>query len=66
MPHQLTVRQVAVLCAVEPGTVRRWIVSKKLTAARLPGGNYRVSRQDLEAALHTEFTDEQVEAVKQA
>ncbi|PPF74945.1 helix-turn-helix domain-containing protein [Pseudoclavibacter sp. Z016] len=66
MPQNLTVAQVAALLEVTPITVRRWINSKKLPARQLFGGNWRISRQELERALNIEFTDEQISAAKQA
>ncbi|MBS3177194.1 MULTISPECIES: helix-turn-helix domain-containing protein [unclassified Pseudoclavibacter] len=66
MPQNLTVAQVAALLEVTPITVRRWIKRKKLPAKQLFGGNWRISRQELEGALDIAFTDEQIEAVKQA
>ena len=38
---------VARICQVTTVTVGNWIRSGKLTASRVPGGNYRVSNEDL-------------------
>jgi excisionase family DNA binding protein len=39
-----TVDQVAELCQVKPAAVRKWIKAGKIAAIRLPGGQYRIPR----------------------
>jgi excisionase family DNA binding protein len=38
-------------CGVSNTTVLRWVVAGQLPAFRLPGGHYRVGREDLAAFL---------------
>jgi excisionase family DNA binding protein len=42
---------VAKHCGVSNTTVLRWVVAGQLPAFRLPGGHYRVGREDLAAFL---------------
>jgi excisionase family DNA binding protein len=46
-PDYLSVGFIAKRCGVSNATVLRWIGNSQLPAFRLPGGHYRVSRQDL-------------------
>tara|TARA_Y100000310_G_scaffold3792_1_gene4671 strand:+ start:15368 stop:15562 length:195 start_codon:yes stop_codon:yes gene_type:complete len=49
------VKQIAAELDVHPRTVRNWIISGKLrVAAVLPGGQYRITRSDVERLLRTE------------
>ncbi len=43
----LTTSDVARICQVTAVTVGNWIRSAKLKASRVPGGNYRISHDDL-------------------
>lgn len=47
----LTVAEVAQKYRTTPRTVQRWIREDKLRAIRLPGGDYRVRQEDLDAAI---------------
>ncbi len=42
---------VAKHCGVSNTTVLRWVIAGQLPAFRLPGGHYRVGREDLAAFL---------------
>jgi excisionase family DNA binding protein len=42
----VTVRGIANYCLVSDCTVRRWIKDGKISALRLPSGQYRVSADD--------------------
>lgn len=41
-------RYVAALFQVDQATVGRWVASGKLKASQLPGGEYRISQDDLD------------------
>ena len=43
----MTVAEVAAELRVNPATVRRWITAGRLPAITLPGGSYRIERDDL-------------------
>ncbi|MUL50166.1 helix-turn-helix domain-containing protein [Mycobacterium sp. CBMA293] len=47
----LTVGEVADLWGISRRTVHRYIAAGLLKAIKLPGGDYRISRSDLDAAL---------------
>ncbi len=47
----LTPRQVAALFQVDPKTVTRWCRAGKMTAVRLPGGHYRITRAEVERVI---------------
>ena len=47
----LTVSEVAELLKVRPETVRIWLQDGKLTGFKLPGGDWRTTRADLELML---------------
>jgi excisionase family DNA binding protein len=53
-PALATAAEVAELCRVDAATVRRWIDAGKLPAIRLPGGNLRIRRSDVDAFLAPE------------
>jgi excisionase family DNA binding protein len=42
----VTVKGIANYCLVSEGTVRRWIKDGKLSALRLPSGQYRITETD--------------------
>ena len=44
-------RDAAVYCQVSKSTVLKWIKDGKLKAFRLPGGHYRIDRQDFRSFL---------------
>ena len=47
----LTVAEVAELLKCRVETIRRWIIAGKLPAATLPGGEYRIREDDVQALL---------------
>ena len=47
----LTVAEVAGLLRVWPETVRIWLQSDKLKGMKLPGGDWRIQRGDLDEML---------------
>jgi excisionase family DNA binding protein len=47
----VTVKGIANYCLVSECTVRRWIKDGKLSAFRLPSGQYRISATDFKAFL---------------
>ena len=47
----MTVPQVAELLSISPWTVRRYVLQKRLVSRRLPGGDFRFRREDVEAML---------------
>jgi excisionase family DNA binding protein len=47
----VTVQGIANYCLVSECTVRRWIKDGKLSAFRLPSGQYRISATDFKAFL---------------
>jgi excisionase family DNA binding protein len=49
-PEMLTTEQAAAELQVQPATVADWIRSGRLRATRPGGRQYRISREDLEAA----------------
>ena len=46
IPEYISVGFVAKSCGVSNTTVLRWISSRQLSAFRLPGGHYRIERDD--------------------
>jgi excisionase family DNA binding protein len=51
-PEQLlTINDVAALCRVSTKTVRRWIKTRELTAAKL-GAQWRIRPRDLDLFIH--------------
>jgi excisionase family DNA binding protein len=42
----VTVKSIANYCLVSESTVRRWIKDDKLSALRLPSGQYRITAAD--------------------
>jgi excisionase family DNA binding protein len=50
-PEMLTTTQAAELLNVDRATVARWIRLGQLAAVKLPSGQYRVRRRDLDALL---------------
>jgi excisionase family DNA binding protein len=52
VPEQLlTIDDVAALCRVSTKTVRRWIKTRELTAAKL-GAQWRIRPRDLDLFIH--------------
>jgi excisionase family DNA binding protein len=52
VPKQLlTIDDVAALCRVSTKTVRRWIKTRELTAAKL-GAQWRIRPRDLDLFIH--------------
>ena len=52
LPDLLTIRDVAALCRVTPGTVWKWVREGRLPAVRMGGqGPYRIHRDALSAFL---------------
>jgi excisionase family DNA binding protein len=47
----LTIDDVAALCRVSSKTVRRWITTRKLTAAKL-GAQWRIRPRDVDLFIH--------------
>lgn len=47
----LTAEEVAEVLRVAPLTIRRWVASGKLAAIKLPGGQIRVRKADVESIL---------------
>ena len=47
----LTPRVVAAYCHVSKNRVMKWIKDGKLQASRLPGGHYRIDREDFKGFL---------------
>ena len=45
-PEYISVGFIAKRCGVSNTTVLRWISTKQLRAFRLPGGHYRIDRND--------------------
>jgi len=43
---RLTSQDIATYCQVSKSTVLEWIKSGRLKAFRLPGGHYRIDKQD--------------------
>jgi excisionase family DNA binding protein len=48
----VTVKGIANYCLVSESTVRRWIKDGKLSALRLPSGQYRVTAADFRDFLN--------------
>jgi len=51
IPEYLSVGFAAKHCGVSNTTVLRWITAGQLPAFRLPGGHYRIEREDFSAFL---------------
>jgi excisionase family DNA binding protein len=51
LPAMLTPHEVAGLLRVDHSTVLRWIRDDSMAANRLPGGNYRIPRSEVEPLL---------------
>ena len=47
----LTIEDVAALCRVSSKTVRRWIKTRELTAAKL-GSQWRIRPRDVDLFIH--------------
>lgn len=45
-PEYISVGFIAKCCGVSNTTVLRWITTGQLPAFRLPGGHYRIERED--------------------
>ena len=60
LPDYLTVKEVATVVRVHPGTVRRWREDGTLPGVRV-GGTIRFRRQDVEALLGVVSTPEPAE-----
>lgn len=50
-PEYLTTGDIAKYCGVSKVTVLRWIDKENLQAFRLPGGHYRIHRDDFSEFL---------------
>ena len=50
-PQYISVGMVAKHCGVSNTTVLRWITTGQLPAFRLPGGHYRIERDDFSGFL---------------
>ena len=48
----LTIPQAAKYCAISRWTLRKFVKSGDLKAARTPGGNYRILKSDLESFIY--------------
>lgn len=57
LPSYLTVAQVAKQMQVRPPTVYGWIRKGHLSAAKLPGGGYRVQRQHLHSFVEALYEE---------
>lgn len=57
LPPYLTVAQVAEQMQVTPPTVYGWIRKGHLSAAKLPGGGYRVQRQHLRSFVEALYEE---------
>jgi excisionase family DNA binding protein len=53
----LRTEQVAKMLNVAPSTVRNWVRLGRLRSVKLPGGQYRIARRDVEKLLQ-ELQDE--------
>jgi excisionase family DNA binding protein len=51
IPEYITVGFIAKRCGVSNTTVLRWITTGRLPAFRLPGGHYRVERDNFSEFL---------------
>ena len=59
----LTTQQAAEYLLVESKSIRRWLKAGKLQGYKLPGGDWRISLEDLLAVLNPPMeTDENVQA----
>jgi excisionase family DNA binding protein len=47
----LRTEQVAKMLNVAPSTVRNWVRLGRLRSVKLPGGQYRIARRDVEKLL---------------
>ena len=47
----LTVPEIAEMLRVWPDTVRVWLQREKLRGVKLPGGDWRIRREDLDTML---------------
>lgn len=52
LPEMMTTGQVAATFAVGPAAVRRWFEDGRLKGIRLPSGQLRFKREDVEAFLN--------------
>ena len=53
----ITVKEVADTLRVHPTTVREWIRSGRLKAARFGGKDYRIKREDYEKFIQEHYHD---------
>ncbi len=51
IPEYISVGFIAKCCGVSNTTVLRWITTRQLPAFRLPGGHYRVVKDDFSEFL---------------
>jgi excisionase family DNA binding protein len=51
----LTIHEVAETFRCDDETVRRWVKARKLPAVSMPGGGYRIRREDIEKILRTNY-----------
>ena len=54
MDRLLTVREVSELLQLRQSTIRCWLISGRLKGLRIPGGQWRIGREDLNEALGRE------------
>jgi excisionase family DNA binding protein len=52
----MTIEEVAKVCLCGEETVRRWIRAGRLPAVKLPGGFYRIRRDDLVNLVQSKTT----------
>jgi excisionase family DNA binding protein len=51
MDNLMRLSEAARALKVHPNTVRRWIAESRITAAKTPGGHYRIARREVERVL---------------
>jgi excisionase family DNA binding protein len=56
IPEYLSVGFAAKHCGVSNTTVLRWITAGQLPAFRLPGGHYRIEREDFSTFMAKHIT----------
>ncbi|MHB1023065.1 MAG: TOBE domain-containing protein [Acidobacteriaceae bacterium] len=52
MATMLTPREAALRLGIAYPTIKQWLYSGKLKAAKTPGGHYRIPESELDAFLH--------------
>ena len=58
----MTTKEAADVLNVQKETIRRYIKNGRLTAATLPGGDYRLKEKDVNDLLRGQPKDEQVKS----